>query len=98
MLIYFEDQLQLFLPKNFMQHYPTPRHLIDSAGYLNAILVLKPNEDNEQDLRKNPNLFRKKPNPIIYVYNFIMNNVVSMMYLNKNQVFLDKKDQQNITL
>ena len=32
--IYMEDKLMLFLPKNFMSIYKTPRKLIDSVGFL----------------------------------------------------------------
>jgi len=32
------------------------------------------------DLRSNPNIFRKKPNPLVYLINYINNNIVSFVY------------------
>ena len=71
-----------------MNIYKTPRELVDSVGYLNTVLRLKPKDDNEYDLRNNKRLFRKPHNPLVYLFNFVMNNISSMIYLNKNKNYL----------
>jgi hypothetical protein len=68
------------LPKNFTQEFPCPNELLNCVGYVPLPLILPAADKNEMDLRMNPNLFRRKPNPIVYLYNFIMNNVISFVY------------------
>jgi ABC-type antimicrobial peptide transport system permease subunit len=45
-------------------------------------------DENEWELRNNKNLYRKSPNPLVFLYNFIMNNIPSMIYLNQNKKYL----------
>jgi hypothetical protein len=67
-----------------MRIYPTPRDLIGCVGYLDAAIRLKPSDENEWELRNNKKLLKKSIHPLAYLYNFIMNNISSMIYLNKN--------------
>lgn len=81
--IHLEDTLEIFLPKNFMSLYMRPIDLIESVGYVNIMIRLSPSDDNLWELRNNRNLYRKSLSPHEYLYNFIMNNIPSMIYINK---------------
>ena len=80
LIIYLQERLFIMLPKNFTHCFPCPKELIDCVGYIGLPLLLQPVDKNEMDLRTNPNLFRKKPNPIVYLFNFIVNNMTSFVY------------------
>jgi hypothetical protein len=82
--IHLEDSLEVFLPKNYMSLYHRPIDLIESVGYVNTVIRLKPSDDNLWELRNNKNPYRKSLSPHEYLYNFIMNNIASMIYMNKN--------------
>jgi ABC-type antimicrobial peptide transport system permease subunit len=81
-----------------MTIYKTPRDLVDAVGYLNTVLRLKPKDDNEWELRNNKNLYKKAQNPLVYLYNFVMNNISSMVYLNKNKAYLRIENKGEIAL
>ena len=68
------------LPRNFTQLFHTPGELIECVGYVDTPLQLQALDRNEMELRTNPRLYRKKPNPLVYLYNFIMNNITSFVY------------------
>ena len=68
-----------------MDIYQTPKEFVDQVGYLNSELFLRPSDDNEWEIRNNKNLYKNSPNPLVYLYNFIMNNIVSKIYINKNR-------------
>lgn len=86
---YLQDKLYILVPKDFPLEFKTPADLIDCAGYINQVLVLRPTDENEWELRNNKNLFRKSPNPLIYFYNYVMNNISSMVYLYRNKKYLN---------
>lgn len=75
-----QDRLFILLPKNFTQIFPRPRDLIECVGYLDTPLALPALEQNEYELRNNAKLYRKKPNPVVYLFNFIINNITSAVY------------------
>ena len=68
------------LPKNFTSQFACPKDLIECAGYIGQPLLLQPHDKNEMDLRSNPNIFRKKPNPLVFLINYISNNIISYVY------------------
>jgi hypothetical protein len=78
--LHMQDRLFILLPKNFIQAFPRPRDLIECVGYIDTPLALQAIEQNEFELRNNMKLYRKKPNPIVYLFNFVMNNITSMVY------------------
>ena len=75
-----QDRLFILLPKDFTNKFKKPIQLVECVGYVNMPLVLQMIEQNEFELRNNQNLFRKKPNPIVFLYNFINNNISSTVY------------------
>jgi len=75
-----QDRLFILLPKGFTSKFKKPIDLVECVGYVNMPLVLQMIEQNEFELRNNQNLFRKKPNPIVFLYNFINNNINSTVY------------------
>eukprot|EP00347_Sterkiella_histriomuscorum_P002460 403368062 len=85
---YLQDKLYILIPRDFVKQFKTPADLIECAGYIDQVLVLRPRDENEWELRNNKNLYRKSPNPLVYLYNFIMNNIASMIYLNKNKKYM----------
>lgn len=85
---YLQDKLYILVPKGFTKEFSTPSELIECAGYIDQVLQLRPRDENEWELRNNKNLYRKSPNPLVYLYNFIMNNIPSMIYLHQNKKYL----------
>ena len=79
----------MMLPKSFTLTFHTPQSLIQCVGYVNTVLNLQSRDENEWELRNNPKLYRKKTSPAIFLVNFIMNNIPSMFYLNKNKKYLN---------
>lgn len=75
-----QDRLFLLLPKTYTQQWPRPQDLIEVAGYVDTALMLQANEQNEWELRNNKSLYRKSPNPLVYLFNFIMHNITSKVY------------------
>lgn len=78
--LHMQDRLFILLPKNFTNQFKTPIELIECVGYVDTPLFLQPNEQNEFEIRNNMNLFRKKPHPLMYLFNYIMNSIVSTVY------------------
>lgn len=76
------------MPKGFTRIFKNPADLIECAGYIDQVLQLRPRDENEWELRNNKNLFRKKANALVYLYNFIMNNIPSAVYLHRNKKYL----------
>ena len=83
-----QDKLYIILPKDFQNEFRTPEELIVCVGYVDQVLQLRPRDENEWEIRNNKKLFRKSPNPLVYLYNFLMNNVSSKIYMMKNERFL----------
>lgn len=78
--LHLQDRLFILLPKNFTSMFQRPIDLIECVGYVDVPLFLMANEQNEYELRNNPKLFRKKPHPLVFLYNFIMNNMMTSVY------------------
>ncbi len=87
--LHLQDKLYIILPKNFKEEFRTPAELIECTGFINQVIVLRPRDENEWELRNNKNLYRKSPNPLVFLYNYIMNNISSMIYLLKNERYLN---------
>ena len=80
LVLHMQDRLFLLLPKSYTQQFPRPWELIECVGYVDTPLVLQANEQNEYELRNNKSLYRKSPNPLVYLFNFIMHNITSKVY------------------
>jgi hypothetical protein len=58
---------------------------MEEVAWVDNPLNLKENEWNEWDKRNNKKLYRKSPNPIIFVVNFLLHNLCSDIYLWQNE-------------
>ena len=58
---------------------------MDEVGWVDEPLNLKANEWNEWDKRNNKKLYRKSPNPLLFVINFLLHNLCSDIYLWQNK-------------
>lgn len=88
--IYLEQILDVFLPENYMETYACPNELIEAVAYLNNPLKLRVTDDNVWELRHNKRLIKKKTSPIAMISNLVMNNIPSLIYVNKHKLLIPK--------
>ena len=75
--VHMQQNINIFLPNDWMAAYPTPKDLIEEISTIKTIVLL-PVMD-----KKNPKLYIKIKNPPERLIDFLMNNVPSDSYLMK---------------